>query len=208
MNSRIVLIIPLIAALTACQSILAPEPPPHTMPMPIPAAQIPAPVMAAPTPPAPVVPVVIAQPAATEDTLVVISVLTDVSKALSGGGDSLRREMASSNAAWAKARTDSTRLKLAVLAAITSGGATDDQRALSLLEPYLSRTADANAYKALAELIAIPLQEKAKQMREEFKKTETQRERADNLKKELDATQQKLEALRKLERSLGRRQPQ
>jgi hypothetical protein len=207
MNSRIVLVFPLIAALTACQSILAPEPPTQATPIAIPAAQIPAPVIIAP-PPTPPAPVVTAQPPATEDTLVVISVLTDVSKALSGGGDSLRREMASSNAAWAKARTDSTRLKLAVLAAITSGGASDDQRALSLLEPYLSRTADANAYKALAELIAIPLQEKAKQMREEIKKTETQRERADNLKKELDATQQKLEALRKLERSLGRRQPQ
>lgn len=154
------------------------------------------------------VPAVVAAPAVPEDVVVVNSILSDVSKALQAGGDLLRREIATATASWTREKSSANRLKLASLTAFSSAGPADDARALSLLEPWIGKSAEQNAFKAAADFLTIPLLEKQKYMRDEQRKTEAQRERADQLKKELDATQQKLEAMRELERSLSRRRTQ
>jgi uncharacterized protein YukE len=140
-----------------------------------------------------------------EDVTTVASILAEISRAIQAGGEVLRREIATTTGAWNRAKTDVARLKLAGLTALTSAGPADDARALSLLEPWLGKSSEANAYKAAADVIAIPLIEKLRLIREESKKADAIRERADALKKELDATTQKLEALRQLERNLTRR---
>jgi hypothetical protein len=169
------------------QIALAPAPPPETT------------VIVVPIPPPPPMPVV------AEDILITSQILSEVAKALSGGGDSLRRENASAIAAWGRARTEANRLRLALMAIVTSAGPADDQRALSLLEPFLARGADPSMFKTVAELVAVPLLEKSRLVREEQKKAEAARVAAEASKKELDVVQQKLEALRQLERSLGKR---
>jgi hypothetical protein len=164
---------------------------------PLPVAPSPTLVVPAPTP-APA-------PAAADDVVIVSTILSELSKAIQAGGELLRREIATANGNWTRVKSDATRLKLAGLVALASAGPADDARALSLLEPWLGKNAEANAYKAAADLISIPLLEKQRLMREEAKKSDAAREKADQLKKELDATTQKLEALRQLERNLGRR---
>ncbi len=162
---------------------------------PIPIAEI----VVAPTPtPAPA-------PSVADDVIVSSQIVAEVVRALSGGGDSLRRENASAVAAWGRARTEANRLRVALMAIITSAGPADDQRALSLLEPFLARGAEPSMFKSVAELVAVPLLEKARLVREEQKKTEAARAQAEASKKELDVVQQKLEALRQLERSLSKR---
>ena len=172
----------------------------------------PPPLVALAPAPAPVVEVVVAPtptpppaPAVADDVIVSSQILAEVARALSGGGDSLRRENASAVAAWGRARTEANRLRVALMAIITSTGPADDQRALSLLEPFLARGAEASMFKSVAELVAVPLLEKARLVREEQKKTEAARALAEASKKELDVVQQKLEALRQLERSLSKR---
>jgi hypothetical protein len=186
---------------------------------PAPEAVPPAPVLpvvstpaAVPVPaaPAPVdAPAVIAAPAAApsvpEEVVIAMGVLSDISRAMSAGGDSLRREIATTTATWAKTKTDAVRLKLAALTVVASAGPADDQRALSLLEPWYGKSAEPSSYKAVADLIIIPLIEKQKSMREQQKQLDAQKERADSLKKELDQTTAKLDALRQLERNLGNR---
>jgi hypothetical protein len=169
------------------QVAIAPAPPPETT------------VIVVPIPPPPPASVV------AEDVVVASQILSEVTKAMSGGGDSLRRENAAAVAAWGRARTEANRLRVALMAIVTSAGPADDQRALSLLEPFLARGAEQTMFKAVAELVAVPLIEKSRLVREEQKKAEAARVAAEASKKELDVVQQKLEALRQLERSLGRR---
>jgi hypothetical protein len=169
------------------QVAIAPAPPPETT------------VIVVPIPPPPPAPVV------ADDVVVASQILSEVTKAMSGGGDSLRRENAAAVAAWGRARTEANRLRVALMAILTSAGPADDQRALSLLEPFLARGAEQTMFKAVAELVAVPLIEKSRLVREEQKKAEAARVAAEASKKELDVVQQKLEALRQLERSLGRR---
>ncbi len=185
---------------------LKPDAPPTVAAPPAQVALAPAPTPAPETtvvvvpipPPAP-------PPAVGEDVVAVSLVMADVAKALSGGGDSLRRENASAVAAWGRARTEANRLRVALMAIVTSAGPADDQRALSLLEPFLARGAEPSMFKTVAELVAVPLIEKSRLVREEQKKAEAARVAAEASKKELDVVQQKLEALRQLERSLGKR---
>ncbi len=149
-----------------------------------------------------------AQIVGTSDEVVVAGILGEVSRAMSVGGDTLKREIASASAAWGVARTDATRLKLALLLAMISSGLADDQRALSLLEPWSGKSVGPSAFKSAADIVVILVSERARLLREEVKRTDAQRERAETAKKELDATTQKLNALRQLERNLGRRKPQ
>ena len=191
--------------LSGCAELLVkPETTPPAAPQPplVALAPAPAPIVepvVVPTPtPAPA-------PAVADDVIVSSQILAEVARALSGGGDSLRRENASAVAAGGRARTEANRLRVALMAIITSTGPADDQRALSLLEPFLARGAEPSMFKSVAELVAVPLLEKARLVREEQKKTEAARAQAEASKKELDVVQQKLEALRQLERSLSKR---
>jgi hypothetical protein len=197
-------IVLLLSGCSVLEPIIAPAPEPVAAPTPvivalaptpapvaIPAAQIPTPAPVS-TPQVP-------------DVVAATQILGEVTKALSGGGDSLRRENTAAVAAWGKARTDATRLKVALMAVVTSTGPVDDQRALSLLEPLLARGAEPSMFKTVAEMVAFPLLEKNRLVREEQKKAEAARLQAEAAKKELDVVQQKLDQMRQLERSLGRR---
>jgi hypothetical protein len=190
-------------SLTEVKPNAAPEvaepPPPQIALAPAPAPAPETTIIVVPIPPPPPLPVV------AEDIVVASQILSEVAKALSGGGDSLRRENASAVAAWGRARTEANRLRVALMAIVTSAGPADDQRALSLLEPFLARGAEPSMFKTVAELVAVPLIEKSRLVREEQKKAEAARVSAEASKKELDVVQQKLEALRQLERTLGKR---
>jgi hypothetical protein len=181
----------------------APEPAIAAAPVVVALAPTPAPVAIPAAQIAPISPV--SAPQVPDDVVTATQIMSEVTKALSGGGDSLRRENTAALAAWAKVRTDATRLKVALMAIVTSAGPADDQRALSLLEPLLARGAEPSMFKTVAEMVAFPLLEKNRLVREEQKKAEAARVQAEAAKKELDVVQQKLDQMRQLERSLGKR---
>jgi hypothetical protein len=204
-NHQRVLVFGVGIALSGCnlQPVLPDAPPVVNTPPVAVVAAAPAPT---PAPPAPApAPTPAPAPAVADDVVAVATILSEISRAMLAGGDLLRREIATATAAWNRAKTDAARLKLAGLTALASAGPSDDARALSLLEPWLGKGAEANAFKVAADILAIPLIEKLRLMREETKKADAMRERVDSLKRELDATSQKLEALRQLERNLSRR---
>jgi hypothetical protein len=205
---RLLLIVPL--SLAACVTVPADTTPIQN----VPAAPAPIQIAIAPVPSPPPLPNIDPAPSPAEqfrvpeDVAVISSVLSEVSKTLSLGGDAIRRETATTNAAWLRVRTESLRMKLALLVAYGSTGPVDDQRALSLLEPWLAKNGEPSLYRALAEVIAVPIQEKYRLMREEQKRSEGLKDKLDTTQKQLDAANQKLDALRQLERSLsGRRTP-
>ena len=163
------------AAATAAKS----EPLPVT-PLPVPAVVI----VQTPGPAAPP----IAQPPVSEEEQQALALLADLQRYVSDSSDDLRRELAGANAALARTRTDANRIRLAMLLTLPAAGPPDDARALSLLEPLVGKTGTSSPLKQIASLLYAQIVERARIVREEQRRTA--------------AAQEKLDALRAVERSL------
>ncbi len=153
-----------------------------------------------PVTPVPVPPVVIVQappqssvqpvaaaPALSEEDEQALALLADLQRYAVESGDDLKRELAAANAAVNRTRNDASRIRLAMLLTLPSAGAPDDSRALSLLEPMVGK-GSSSPLKQIAAVLYAQIAERARSVREEQKKSA--------------AAQEKLDALRAVERSL------
>ena len=176
-----------------------------TPPSPAPQAAAPSAVVqvareALPVTPVPVPEVVIVQapppssapapappPPVNEEEEQALALLGDLQRYALESGDDLKRELAAANQAMNRTRSDANRIRLAMLLTLANAGAPDDSRALSLLEPLAGKTST-SPMKQIAMVIYVQIVERTRSVKEEQKKTA--------------AAQEKLDALRAVERSL------
>ncbi len=186
-----------LALFTSCAA-APPTPPPETVP--------PAPVVQGatelpPVTPVPVPPVVIVQappqspvpapappPPVNEEEQQALALLVDLQRYTAESGDDLKRELATANVAMNRTRSDANRIRVAMLLTLPGAGPPDDPRALTLLEPLVGKTGNTSPLKQIATVLYAQIVERARSVREEQKKTA--------------AAQEKLDALRAVERSL------
>ena len=160
---------------------VAPEAPPVT-PVPVPPVVIiQAPPPAPPQQPAPVAPV-------NEEEQQALALLVDLQRYAAEPGDDLKRELASANLALNRTRSDANRIRVAMLLTLPGGGPPDDPRALSLLEPIVTKSGNTSPLKQIATVLYVQIIERGRSVHEEQRKTA--------------AAQEKLDALRAVERSL------
>ena len=164
--------------------------------MPPPAA-VEAKVETIPVTPLPVPPVVIVQsPPQTqvitapvnEEDQQALALLADLQRYAAEPGDDLRRELAVANQAVNRTRSDANRIRLAMLLTLPAAGPPDDTRALTLLDSVVGKGAGASPLKQIAVILSAQINERTRSVREEQRKTA--------------AAQEKLDALRAVERSL------
>ena len=160
------------------------------IPTPPPKAEPPATPAPAPTPP-----VVIIQPApapaappVNEEEQQALALLADLQRYASETADELRRELAAANQAVARTKNDASRIRLAMLLTLPGAGTPDDARALGLLDAVAGKNPAGSPIKQLAAILYVQIAERTRGLREEQKKSA--------------AAQEKLDALRAVERSL------
>jgi len=151
-------------------------------PVPVPALVI---VQAPPQAPVQAPPAV---PAVNEEEQQALVLLADLQRYVLDPTEDLKRELAAANAALARTRNDASRIRVAMLLTLPAAGPPDDARALSLLEPVVARTGSGSPLKQIAALLYAQIVERGRSVREEQKRTA--------------AAQEKLDALRAVERSL------
>src|SRR5205085_11132067 len=139
-------------------------------------------------PPAPPAQPAVAQPPVNEEEQLALVLLADLQRYVSDPTEDLKRELVAANAALARTRTDANRIRVALLLTLPAAGPPDDARALTLLEPLVGRAGNSSALKPIATLLYAQIVERARSLREEQKRTA--------------AAQEKLDALRAVERSL------
>ena len=173
----------------------APAPVVQIQPEPLPVTPVPVPqiVIVQSPPPAPApqqvaAPQQAAAPQVNEEEQQALSLLVDLQRYAVEAGEDLRRELAAANLALTRARSDANRIRLAMLLTLPTAGPPDDARALSLLEPVVGRGGNPSPMKQIASLLYAQITERARSVREEQRKTA--------------AAQEKLDALRAVERSL------
>ncbi len=145
----------------------APEPPPGTTAEPV--APVPAPQV-------------------TDEDQQALALLADLQRYSGESAEDLRRDMAAANQAVARARSDANRIRLAVLLTLPAAGAPDDARALALLDQVAGKTPGTSPVKQIAAILYAQINERARGVTEERRKTA--------------AAQEKLDQLRAVERSL------
>jgi len=167
------------------------EPVTPAIPTPAPKAE---PPPAAPAP-APTPPVVIIQPVPVpvappinEEEQQALALLGDLQRYASESADELRRELATANQAVVRTKNDASRIRLAMLLTLPGAGTPDDARALALLDAVAGKNPAASPIKQLAAILYVQIAERTRGLREEQKKSA--------------AAQDKLDALRAVERSL------
>jgi hypothetical protein len=118
-----------------------------------------------------------------------LALLADLQRYASDPADDLRRELVGANAALARTRSDANRIRVAMLLTLPTAGPPDDARALTLLEPLVVRGNSASSpLKQIASVLYAQIVERTRSLREEQKRSA--------------AAQEKLDALRAVERSL------
>jgi hypothetical protein len=127
-------------------------------------------------------------PQVNEEEQQALALLVDLQRYAVEPGEDLRRELVAASAALTRTRSDVNRIRLAMLLTLPSAGSPDDARALSLLEPIVNRSGNASPLKQIAAVLYAQIIERARSVREEQRKTA--------------AAQEKLDALRAVERSL------
>ncbi|MBK8740805.1 MAG: hypothetical protein IPM02_15335 [Betaproteobacteria bacterium] len=174
-------------ALAACTNIPPPPPPPQVV---VPVQTLPAsivivqPVRQEP-PPLPAAPPVLEPPKVNEEAEEALAVLSDLQKLVLAGPDEQKRELAAATQALTRQRSDAIRLRLGMLQSLPAAGG-DDARALTTLEPLLKQ--GNGPTRMVAAVLMAQMIERQRAVREE--------------KKRVDDLQQKLDALKALERSL------
>jgi hypothetical protein len=105
----------------------------------------------------------------------------------------LARELEATRTTYGRTHADTDRVRLAMLLALPNSAVTDDARALDLLEPIVKTPAHALHYVAV--LLSTYVQEQRRLALS-----------AQALQKDVQTLQQKLDALRSLERALSERE--
>lgn len=111
-------------------------------------------------------------------------------------GADLNREQEQARRALARSNSDFSRVRLAMLLSLPTASFRDDGRSLGLLEPMLKEGAADNEMRALAQLLYVLISERRRieeRLKDEQRKTE--------------GLQQKLDALKSIEKSLLERDP-
>jgi len=151
-----------------------------------------------PVTPVPVPPVVIVQspppeapvivPPVNEEEQQALALLADLQRYAVETGDELKRELVGVNQALTRTRSDVARIRLAMLLTLPAAGPPDDARALALLDSVAGKGGGTSPLKQIAAILYAQIAERARSVREEQKKTAV--------------AQEKLDALRAIERSL------
>lgn len=172
--------------LAACTTVQQPppEPPPVARPVPPPPIIIVQPVK--PEPPMPFAPPVLEPPKVNEEAEEALALLLDLQKLVLASADEQKRELAAATQALARQKSDAIRLRLGMLQSLPAAGGGDDGRALATLEPIVKQ--GSGPTRMVAAVLIAQVGERQRAVREEKK-------RAEDL-------QQKLDALKALERSL------
>lgn len=160
----------------AAAAAAATPPPPIIIVQPV-RQEPPLPVLAPPPLPEP--------PKVNEEAEEALALLVDLQKLVQASPDEQRRELAAATQALARQKSDVARLRLGMLQSLPAAGA-DDARALATLEPIVKQ--GNGPARMVATVLIAQLGERQRAVREEKK-------RAEDL-------QQKLDALKALERSL------
>ena len=111
----------------------------------------------------------------------------------------LVREQEEARREFNQTRSDSARVRLAMALAVPGGGATDEARALELLDP-LAKTPGASLH-ALAFLLSVHIQDQ----RRLAAQVNGLQQNVQGLQQNVQGLQQKLDAIKSLERSLSGR---
>jgi hypothetical protein len=127
-------------------------------------------------------------PAVSDEEQQTMALLIDLTRYGGESNDELRRELATAIQALNRARTESNRIRAAVLLTLPGAGPTDDARAIALLESVSGKTPSTSPMKQLAAVLLVQVVERVRGMSEERKKSA--------------AAQEKLDQLRAVERSL------
>jgi hypothetical protein len=143
------------------------------------------PLMAQPAPPA--VNAEAAAAPASEDEQQTLALLAELQRYAVESPEELRRELAAANQAVNRSRSEVNRIRLAVLMTLPSAGPPDDARALALLDSVVKGGAP-TPLRQLAAVLFLQINERARNVAEERKKSA--------------AAQEKLDQLRAVERSL------
>lgn len=170
-----------VLVLAACTT--APPPAEPVRVTPPPAIIVVQPVKPEPPPPAP--PPVLEPQKVNEEAEEALALLADLQRLVLASPDEQKRELAAASQALSRQRSDAARLRLGMLQSLPTSTA-DEARALATLDPLVKQ--GSGAPRMLATLLVAQLTERQRLLREE-------RRRADDL-------QQKLDALKALERSL------
>ncbi|MGH8751335.1 MAG: hypothetical protein ACREUV_06490 [Burkholderiales bacterium] len=129
----------------------------------------------------------------TRSTSEVEDYLAYYSYAANLSGEDLKKEYGALNQTYAKRKSDANRVRLALLLSLPGTGFRDDARALGLLKEV--KTSENSELKDFTSLLAAHIAEHRKQE----EKIKTEQGRADEM-------EQKLEALKSIERSIIERQ--
>jgi isochorismate hydrolase len=127
-------------------------------------------------------------PPVNEEEQQALALLADLQRYATETGDDLRRELAVVNQNLARTRSDAARIRLAVLLTMPAAGPTDDARALTLLDSVVGKGGGSSPLKQIAAILYAQVAERTRSVREEQRRTA--------------AAQEKLDALRAIERSL------
>ena len=126
-----------------------------------------------------------------EDQEQSLALLLEMTRAASASTDDLRKEFSGAQNAFNKDKSSLNRLRFVWLSALLGPAAGDDARLSGLLEPLIAKTgglALTHPLRPVAELILTQIAERTRQVREEQKRA--------------DALQQKLDALKAIEKQL------
>jgi hypothetical protein len=137
---------------------------------------------------APVAPEAVEPSPVNEEEQQTIALLLDLTHYAGESNDELRRDLAAAIQALNRSRTESNRIRAAVLLTLPGAGPTDDVRAIALLESVSGKAPGASPMKQLAAVLVVQISERVRGMNEERKKSA--------------AAQEKLDQLRAVERSL------
>ncbi len=172
---------------------VAPAPAVAPTPEALPVTPVPVPAImivqspAQPPSPSPAQPPV-ALPQVNEDEQQALALLADLQRYAVDPGEDLKRELVAANTALARMRSDANRIRVAMLLTLPLAGPPDDARALSLLEPVVGKSGNSSPLKQIAVVLYAQILERSRSVREEQRRTA--------------AAQEKLDALRAVERSL------
>ena len=126
-----------------------------------------------------------------EDQEQSMALLLEMTRTANASADDLRKEFSAAQNAFNKDKSSVNRLRFAWLSALLGAAAGDDARLSGLLEPLVAKTgglALTHPLRPVADLILVQISERTRQVREEQKRA--------------DALQQKLDALKAIEKQL------
>jgi hypothetical protein len=138
--------------------------------------------------PAPATPEPIKLPEDQEQSL---ALLADMTRAANASAEDLRKDFVAAQGLFNKDKTSVNRLRYAWLSALMGPAAGDDARLQGLLEPLVAKTggfAASHPLRSIADVLLVQIAERARQVRDEQKRG--------------DALQQKLDALKAIEKQL------